>query len=66
MLEIAEERYATTRITQQRKRQVVNTKNLLVGQFHHDTSRALDPQLHTHNLVLNLVKLESGKVAGDR
>jgi len=61
MLEIAEERYATTRITQQRKRQVVNTKNLLVGQFHHDTSRALDPQLHTHNLVLNLVKLESGK-----
>ena len=61
MLDITESRYATTRITHQRKRQVINTGNLLVAQFHHDTSRALDPQLHTHNVVLNLVKLDNGK-----
>ena len=61
MLDITESRYATTRVTHQRKRQVINTGNFLVAQFHHDTSRALDPQLHTHNVVLNVVKLDNGK-----
>ncbi|MEM6255055.1 MAG: MobF family relaxase [Cyanobacteria bacterium P01_D01_bin.156] len=29
------------------------TGNLLIAQFFHTTSRAQDPQLHTHNVVLN-------------
>ncbi|MEO0868377.1 MAG: MobF family relaxase [Cyanobacteria bacterium J06642_11] len=29
------------------------TGNLLIAQFGHSTSRAQDPQLHTHNVVLN-------------
>ena len=30
------------------------TKNITVAQFQHKTSRALDMQLHTHNLVMNI------------
>lgn len=30
-----------------------NTHNLIIAQFLHDTSRALDPALHTHNVVMN-------------
>ena len=54
MVQVLEERYARTRITTGGKRQVVKTGALAIASFHHDTSRALDPQLHTHNVVLNL------------
>jgi len=37
------------------------TKNLVVAKFHHGTSRALDPQLHTHAVVLNMTKRQDGK-----
>ena len=54
MLKVLENRYAYTRITEQGKRLKVCTKALAIACFHHDTSRALDPQLHTHNVILNL------------
>ena len=38
-----------------------NTGNLLVATFRHDTSRELDPQTHTHAVVLNATKCEDGK-----
>ena len=41
---LIESRYAQTRINEQ----VVKTDNLIVGKWHHDTSRELDPHLHTH------------------
>lgn len=54
MLRVLEERYACTRITQGGKRMKVVTGEVAIACFHHDTSRALDPQLHTHNVILNL------------
>ena len=34
----------------------VQSEGMIVAQFQHDTSRVLDPQLHTHNVILNLVE----------
>lgn len=59
-LEVIEERYAQARTMVDGKRVAVNTGNLVVAQFHHDTSRDLDPQLHTHCVVLNCTQLENG------
>jgi conjugative relaxase-like TrwC/TraI family protein len=56
-LEIIESRYAQTRVKGER----INTGNLTVAMWHHDTSRELDPQLHTHCVVMNLTNLPNGK-----
>jgi conjugative relaxase-like TrwC/TraI family protein len=37
------------------------TGKLVYAEFTHDTSRALDPQLHTHNVVCNVTKTPDGK-----
>lgn len=36
------------------------TGNLIVANFQHGTSRAQDPQLHTHNVILNATQGEDG------
>lgn len=36
------------------------TRNLVIASFQHGTSRAQDPQLHTHNVILNATKGEDG------
>ena len=36
------------------------TDNLVVASFQHGTSRAQDPQLHTHNVILNMTKGDDG------
>jgi conjugative relaxase-like TrwC/TraI family protein len=36
------------------------TDNLVIASFQHGTSRAQDPQLHTHNVILNATKGEDG------
>lgn len=61
MLDFLEERYAITRQMQHGKRQKVITGQMVIAQFHHDTSREFDPQLHTHNIILNLQQLPNGK-----
>jgi conjugative relaxase-like TrwC/TraI family protein len=61
MLDFLEERYAITRQMQHGKRQKVLTGKCAIAQFHHDTSREFDPQLHTHNIILNLQQLPDGK-----
>lgn len=61
MLDVLEERYAITRQMQHGRRQKVLTGQLAIAQFHHDTSREFDPQLHTHNIILNLQQLPNGK-----
>ena len=55
-LQIIERDYAGTRVSKDGKVKVVNTGNLVVGQFHHDTSRELDPHLHTHCVILNITE----------
>lgn len=36
------------------------TGNLIVASFQHGTSRAQDPQLHTHNVIMNATRGEGG------
>ena len=37
------------------------TGKLVYAEFTHDTSRALDPQLHTHNVVCNVTRADDGR-----
>jgi hypothetical protein len=39
-----------------RGRQAVATGNLVIARFDHDSSRALDPHLHSHRVVFNLTQ----------
>ena len=55
-LQIIERDYSTTRVCRDGQVRVVNTGNMVVGQFHHDTSRELDPHLHTHCVILNMTE----------
>ncbi|OPY67109.1 MAG: Multifunctional conjugation protein TraI [Syntrophorhabdaceae bacterium PtaU1.Bin034] len=55
-LQYAETNIAQCRMTQGGQTERVNTENLLIAKFAHDTSRELDPQLHTHAVVLNVVQ----------
>lgn len=57
VLALIEERLAHTRITIDKTRQLVNAKNLVVAEFDHIETRELDPHLHTHCLVMNLVQV---------
>ncbi|MCJ2184808.1 relaxase domain-containing protein [Novosphingobium sp. 1949] len=36
------------------------TGNLVIASFQHGTSRAQDPQLHTHNVIMNATRAEDG------
>ncbi len=56
-IDLIESRYAQTRINGQ----VVQTGNLIVAKWHHDTSRELDPHLHTHCLIMNCTQGPDGK-----
>ncbi len=56
-IDLIESRYATTRIN----KQPVQTDNLIVAKWHHDTSRELDPHLHTHCLIMNCTQGPDGK-----
>ncbi|MBE7383710.1 MAG: relaxase domain-containing protein [Leptolyngbya sp. SIO1E4] len=60
-LAVIEERYAQTRVRTEKGRKAIATGNLIVAQFHHDTSREKDPQWHTHCVVINATQLEDGR-----
>ncbi|NEQ46953.1 MAG: relaxase domain-containing protein [Leptolyngbya sp. SIOISBB] len=60
-LEVIEERYAQTRVRMEEGRKAITTGNLIVAQFHHDTSREKDPQLHTHCVAINATQLENDR-----
>lgn len=38
-----------------------NTGNIIAALYHHDLSRAQDPQLHTHSVVMNITERQDGK-----
>ncbi|HVT60183.1 MAG TPA: MobF family relaxase [Thermoanaerobaculia bacterium] len=48
-------------LTRDRDRQLVPTGNLVMARFDHDSSRALDPQLHSHYVILNLTHRGRGQ-----
>lgn len=60
-LEYVEENFSQARQTQEGTTKAVNTGNLVVAKFQHNTSRELDPQLHTHCVVLNMTRREDGQ-----
>ncbi|EDG2523826.1 conjugative transfer relaxase/helicase TraI [Salmonella enterica] len=47
------EKLISARITDSGKTDTVLTGNMVAALYNHDTSRALDPQIHTHGLVFN-------------
>lgn len=55
------ERLAMARSTTQGKTQIEHTNNLAVATFRHETSRAKDPDLHTHAFVLNATQRADGQ-----
>ena len=60
-LSVLEERYAQTRISTDTGRQRSKTGNLITAVFTHGTSREVEPQLHSHCVVLNATQLEDGR-----
>ena len=54
---------AETRMKDGQTGQIARTGNqkIVAATFRHDTSRNLDPQLHTHAVLANMVKGEDGK-----
>lgn len=53
-IEKCEREFSTIRVKENDEIVRKNTGNLIVASFQHDTSRLLDPQLHTHNVILNI------------
>ncbi|EPG5037040.1 MobF family relaxase, partial [Klebsiella pneumoniae] len=47
------ESLASTRVQKDGVSETVLTGNLIIARFNHDTSRAQDPQIHTHSVVIN-------------
>jgi conjugative relaxase-like TrwC/TraI family protein len=58
---LAAERYAQTRHKVKGVSRTITTGNLIVARFRHETSRARDPQLHTHCIVMNLTRRPDGE-----
>lgn len=52
------ESLASARITENKHTTTVMTGNIVAALYNHDTSRDLDPQLHTHALVFNATEAE--------
>ncbi len=60
-LELAAQHFSATRIREDGSIRREATGNLVIASFRHGTSRALDPQLHTHNVILNMTQDEAGQ-----
>jgi len=58
---LAAERYAQARHKVNGVSRTINTENLIIARFRHETSRARDPQLHTHCIVMNLTRRPDGE-----
>ncbi|WP_045764095.1 MobF family relaxase, partial [Xanthomonas albilineans] len=55
------ETLAQARIKHNGRAAVVDTGNLVIAKFRHETSRLQDPQLHTHAVVMNLTRRGDGQ-----
>ena len=57
----AEKNAAQARVDSGKGQRLVQTGNLVIGLFEHDTSRAQEPQSHFHAVVANVTQLPSGE-----
>ena len=55
-LSVVEQEYSQTRVVKSNKKNIHITHNIIAATFEHDVSRKVDPQLHTHCVVMNLTK----------
>lgn len=55
----AAERLAQARVKVDGKTRLETTGNLIIAKFRHETTRAQDPELHTHAVVMNLTQRTS-------
>jgi conjugative relaxase-like TrwC/TraI family protein len=60
-MDYVENEASQARITQDGVTTIEQTGNLVVAQFQHETSRAQDPQLHTHAVVINATQRDDGE-----
>lgn len=60
-LGLVEQHFAATRIREDGSIRREAMDNLVIASFRHGTSRALDPQLHSHNIILNMTRDEAGQ-----
>lgn len=51
-----------TRVKSSGKVSIVNSANAAIFTVRHDTSRELEPQLHTHSAIMNMTKTDDGKI----
>jgi conjugative relaxase-like TrwC/TraI family protein len=58
---VLEQRYAQTRVSTIAGRQQIKTGNLIASVFTHATSREVEPQLHSHCVVINATQLPDGR-----
>lgn len=65
VLQKIEEREVGARVTNNKKTTFVLTGNMICGKFNHYVSRASDPQLHTHAVILNKTAFEGKYYAID-
>ncbi|MGR3762428.1 MobF family relaxase (plasmid) [Roseobacteraceae bacterium NS-SX3] len=59
-MSVVEERFIRTRFQQDGEMTTTNGEGIIAGIYRHDTSRALDPNLHSHAVIANMVKNENG------
>ena len=62
-LDWVEKNVIQTRVMDPETKQMIRVQGqkMVAASFRHDTSRNLDPQLHTHAVIANMVKGEDGK-----
>ena len=60
-LEIIEQKAQARQKTSKKNRKVETTGNLAIAKFRHETNRNLDPQLHTHAVIVNITKRKDGE-----
>ncbi len=60
-LKYVESHFAQARQTENGQTKRIDTSNLVVAKFGHETSRELDPQLHTHCFVSNMTQRADGQ-----
>jgi len=60
-LKHVEANYSQARQTNKGITEKVDTGNFVIAKFQHNTSRELDPQLHTHTVVMNMTQREDGQ-----
>ncbi|MDA9818229.1 relaxase domain-containing protein [Flavobacteriaceae bacterium] len=59
-LDLIERELSATRVKTNNQIDIEKTDNLIIAKFLHNTNRELDPHIHTHCTIMNIVKKDNG------